>query len=139
MSFCLQTSLPIQPRTSPPKCSIISMLLYKLLMLLIFSWYHNGRAGEPDARALHGRPRGPSERDARPVAWPVSRPTHDANFAPKVFSFFFKRVLLLCQILEGSSSIIPKPIFASKFSYCSMFRALQYLRTFTPLQNQTCG
>ena len=38
--------------------------------------------------------------------------------------------LTICEILEGSLSALSKPIFASEYSFCSMFQALQDLRTF---------
>ena len=42
-----------------------------------------------------------------------------------------------CQILEGSSSAVSKPIFARNNAFCSIFQALQDLRTFAPLQIQS--
>ena len=41
-----------------------------------------------------------------------------------------------CQTLEGSFSAVSKPIFATKYSFCSYFRDLQDLQTFAPLQIQ---
>ena len=38
------------------------------------------------------------------------------------------------QTLEGSFSSVSKPIFATKYSFCSIFRDLQDLQTFAPLQ-----
>ena len=38
------------------------------------------------------------------------------------------------QTLEGSFSSASKPIFASKYAYCSTFRGLQDLQSFAPLQ-----
>ena len=41
---------------------------------------------------------------------------------------------MILQQFEGSFSAVSKPIFASKYSYCSIVQALQELRTFAPLQ-----
>jgi len=43
---------------------------------------------------------------------------------------------LAVQTLEGSFSSVSKPIFATKYSFCSIFRDLQDLQTFAPLQIQ---
>ena len=40
------------------------------------------------------------------------------------------------QTLGGSFSSVSKPIFASKYAFCSIFRDLQDLQTFAPLQIQ---
>ena len=40
------------------------------------------------------------------------------------------------QTLGGPFSAVSKPIFASKYSFCSIFRDLQYLHTFAPIQTQ---
>ena len=40
------------------------------------------------------------------------------------------------QTLGGSFSALSRPIFATKYSFCSIFRDLQDLRTFAPLQIQ---
>jgi hypothetical protein len=40
------------------------------------------------------------------------------------------------QALEGSFSAVSTPIFASKYSFCSIFRDLQDLQSFAPLQVQ---
>ena len=40
------------------------------------------------------------------------------------------------QILDGSISAVSKPIFARKYSFCRVFRDLQDLHTFAPLQSK---
>ena len=40
------------------------------------------------------------------------------------------------QTLEGSFSAVSTPIFASKYSFCSVFRNLQDCHTFAPLEAQ---
>ena len=40
------------------------------------------------------------------------------------------------QTLEGSFSVVSTPIFASKYSFCSVFRNLQDCHTFAPLEIQ---
>ena len=40
------------------------------------------------------------------------------------------------QTLEGSFSAVSTPIFATKYSFCSIFRYLQDLQTFAPLRVQ---
>ena len=40
------------------------------------------------------------------------------------------------QTLEGSFSAVSTPIFASKASFCSVFRNLQDCHTFAPLEAQ---
>ena len=40
------------------------------------------------------------------------------------------------QTLEGSFSAVSTPIFASKYSFCSVFRDLQDCHTFAPLEAQ---
>ena len=40
------------------------------------------------------------------------------------------------KTLEGSFSSVSRPIFASKYAFCSIFRDLQDLQTFAPLQIQ---
>ena len=43
------------------------------------------------------------------------------------------------QTSRGSFSAVSKPNFASKYSFCSIFRDLQDWHTFTPLQTQFFG
>ena len=40
------------------------------------------------------------------------------------------------QTLGGPFSAVSKPIFATKYSFCSIFRNLPYLHTFAPIQIQ---
>ena len=40
------------------------------------------------------------------------------------------------ETLEGSFSAVSTPIFASKYSFCSVFRDLQDCHTFAPLEAQ---
>ena len=42
----------------------------------------------------------------------------------------------LSPTCKGSFSAVPKPIFATKYSFCSIFRDLQDSQTFAPLQIQ---
>ena len=55
------------------------------------------------------------------------------------FSVVFPRQLVFPlppQTFGGPSSAVSKPIFATKYSFCCIFRDLQYLHTFAPLQTQ---
>ena len=40
------------------------------------------------------------------------------------------------ETLEGSFSAVPTPIFATKYSFCSIFRDLQDWHSFAPLESK---
>merc|ERR1711965_10948 len=42
------------------------------------------------------------------------------------------------ETLESSFSSVSKPIFATKMSFCSIFRDLQDLHSFAPVETQNC-
>ena len=66
-------------------------------------------------RAQH-RLREPKLKDPIPNLTPIFQPNH--------------------QTLDGSFSSASKPIFAPKYAFCSIFRELQDLQSFAPLQFQ---
>ena len=55
----------------------------------------------------------------------------DKKFDTEFFSDFSAKTL------EGSFSAVSTPIFASKYSFCSVFRDLQDCHTFAPVETQT--
>ena len=54
----------------------------------------------------------------------------DGKFDTELFSDFSAKTL------EGSFSAVSTPIFASKYSFCSVFRYLQDCHAFAPLETQ---
>ena len=58
--------------------------------------------------------------------------TEGAGMAPP----FTMNEQICLQTLGGSFSSVSKPIFASKYAFCSIFRDLKINRTFAPLQIQ---
>ena len=51
-------------------------------------------------------------------------------------SKFQDELFILSQIQRGSFSAVSTPIFATKYSFCSIFRDLMDLSTFAPLRTQ---
>ena len=87
-------------------------------------------AAAPGVRTLDGAaaPASPSEPSPAPSEPKLkgSIPNFSQNFQPNH------------QTLEGSFSAVSTPIFASKYSFCSVFRDLQDCHTIAPLETQKC-
>ena len=75
--------------------------------------------------------REPSRR-SRP-RWGSFRSPPRSLALPRLVDTLFCNV---CQVLGGSFSAVPKPIFASKHSFCCIVQDLHGLRTSAPLQTQ---
>ena len=82
-------------------------------------------------------------RKAGPLRVPGVRGVRKTVRPLRKCSFFFRKFAnfcLICKISEGSFSAVSKLMIASKHSCCSIFQALEDLRTFptpAPLQTQT--
>ena len=71
---------------------------------------------------------------ARSASSAPSSPADPASAPPKEGNE--SKWIIHPQTLGGSFSSVSKPIFASKYAFCSIFRDLQDLQTFAPLQIQ---
>ena len=127
MSIYLQKSASIQPRASPPEFQVLYPA--RKCSFVLQSVRRRDRRPEPDRRPLG--PLGPHDRVRGLQSSEMSASLRKYGFFCE--KTFFSNLCQILQILDGSFSAVPKPTFSNEFSCCSIFRALQDLRTFAPL------
>ena len=81
---------------------------------------------------MHGRDR----LTGRPFLRSAARCCLRCKIRYRILLRFFSKFHRFSPTCKGSFSAVSKPIFATKYSFCSIFRDLQDYHSFAPLQIQ---